>query len=114
MQSPLAYQSLDIDGRLLEVNQQWLDSLGYTREEVIGKNFAEFLHPDFRDHFADNFLHFKEAGEISGVEFTLVRKDGSLILVSFNGKIGTTTEGFFRQTHCFFQDITRRKQDELV
>src|SRR5674476_642757 len=32
--APLGYQSLDLDGNLIEVNQHWLDTLGYTREEV--------------------------------------------------------------------------------
>ena len=50
-QAPLAYQSLDDTGCFLEVNHAWLETLGYTREEVIGKNFGEFLHPDWRDHY---------------------------------------------------------------
>ena len=37
---PLAYQSLDADGRFIDVNQSWLKTLGYTREEVIGKWFG--------------------------------------------------------------------------
>lgn len=111
-QAPLAYQSLDSEGRLLEVNQSWLDILGYQREEVIGKHFSEFLHPDWRDHFKTNFPRFKAVGEILGIEFEMVKKDGSALLVSFNGKIGTTPEGTFRQTHCFFQDITGRRREE--
>jgi len=43
---PLGYQSLDENGRILEVNQAWLDTLGYAREQVIGKSFGNFLHPD--------------------------------------------------------------------
>ena len=113
-QAPLAYQSLDDTGCFLEVNHAWLETLGYTREEVIGKNFGEFLHPDWRDHFKTNFPRFKAIGEILGVEFEMVRKDGSTILVSFHGKIGKDTEGQFRQTHCIFQDITRRKQAETA
>jgi PAS domain S-box-containing protein len=53
--APLGYQSLDEKGHFLEVNQAWLDTLGYTREEVIGKSFGDFLHPDWRDHFKENF-----------------------------------------------------------
>ncbi len=34
--------NLDQDGRFIEVNQKWLDTLGYTREEVIGKWFGDF------------------------------------------------------------------------
>jgi PAS domain-containing protein len=44
--APLAYQSLDELGNILEVNPSWLNALGYTKKEVIGKSFADFLHPD--------------------------------------------------------------------
>jgi len=40
--TPLGYQSLDFDGNFIEVNQQWLDTLGYEHEEVIGKWFGDF------------------------------------------------------------------------
>ncbi|MBM9613089.1 PAS domain S-box protein [Desulfobulbus rhabdoformis] len=113
-QSPLAYQSLNIDGYLIDVNQRWLDILGRTREEVIGKHVTEFLHPDYRPQFHAQFPRFKREGEISGVEFAMLKQDGSRIFVSFNGKIATTNDGRFVQTHCFFQDITKQKEDELI
>ena len=104
--APLPYQSLDINGCFIEVNQAWLDVLGYQREEVIGKSFGNFLHPDWKDHFKENFPRFKAIGEILGVEFEMVKRDGSLIMVSFTGKIGTDLEGCFQQSHCIFDDIT--------
>jgi len=113
-QAPLGYQSLDENGCFLSVNQAWVNALGYEREEVIGHNFGDFLHPDWQDHFRENFPRFKAVGEILGVEFEMVRKDGSIILVSFDGKISKDQEGQFRQTHCIFQDITRRKQVETA
>jgi PAS domain S-box-containing protein len=113
-QAPLAYQSLDSNGCLLEVNQRWLDTLGYGREEVIGKYFGAFLNKDDQEFFRVNFQKFKAAGEVYGVEFSLVKRDGTLIDVSFNGRIGKTAEGQFHRTHCFFQDITQRKHDETA
>ncbi|MCF8137271.1 MAG: PAS domain S-box protein, partial [Desulfotignum sp.] len=110
--APLGYQSLDENGRFIVVNQTWLDTLGYVREDVIGKSFADFLHPDWRDHFKENFPRFKSIGEILGVEFEMVKKDGTLILVSFTGKISRDEKGTFQQTHCIFHDITARKQAE--
>ena len=110
--APLGYQSLDEHGYFLEVNQAWLDTLGYTREEVIGKSFGEFLHPDWVDHFKQNFPRFKAIGEILGVEFEMVKKDGSLIMVAFNGKIGRDEKGGFKQTHCILHDITAEKRSE--
>ena len=97
--APIAYQSLDEKGHLIEVNKAWLDTLGYDREEVIGKSFGDFLPPDWKDHFNENFPRFKAVGEILGMEFEMIKKDGTLIVVSFNGKIGLDSAGHFRQTH---------------
>lgn len=110
--APLAYQSLDSDGCFIEVNNAWLEALGYDRVEVIGKNFSEFLHPDWKDHFKKNFPRFKAIGEILGIEFEMVKKDGATILVAFHGKIGKDSTGRFQQTHCIFQDISQRKHEE--
>jgi len=110
--SPIPYQSLDENGFLLEVNSAWLDCLGYSREEVIGRNFAEFLEPRCEKHFKKNFPLFKAAGEIHDVQFELKRKDGSFIFVSYEGKIGYNELGQFQQTHCMFQDITESQRTE--
>lgn len=85
--APMPYQSLDEEGNFLEVNQTFLDVLGYSRDELIGRNFSEILHPDWRNHFKENFPRFKAVGEVLGVEFELVKKDGTTILVFFNGKV---------------------------
>ncbi len=110
--APLSYQSLDENGNFLEVNQTWLNVLGYKKEEVLGKNFGDFLHPDWQDHFKTNFPRFKAIGEILGVEFEILKKDGAYILVSFHGKIGHQPDGAFKQTHCVFRDITEQKRVE--
>ncbi len=109
---PLSYHSLDEDGCIVEINQTWLDTLGYVREEVIGQPFNKFLHPACQDHFKDNFSRFKTIGEILGVAFEMVRKDGSTLQVSLDGKIGTGDGGCFQQTHCVFQKITEQKKLE--
>ena len=110
--APLPYQSLDEDGCLIEVNQNFLETLGYRREEVIGRNFAEFLLPEWKAHFKEKFPLLKAVGEILGVEFEMVRKDGSSLLVAFDGKIDRDNAGRFRRTHCVFTDVTARRQAE--
>jgi len=110
--APLGYQSLDENGFFIAVNKTWLEGLGYAKEEVIGKSFADFLHPDWRDHFNENFPRFKAIGDILGVEFEMVKKNGAPILVSFTGKISRDEKGNFQQTHCIFHDITERRLTE--
>ncbi len=111
-QAPLSYQALDKDGNFNEVNRTWLKTMGYERDEVIGKNFSEFLVPELKKPFAENFLQFKSAGEILNVEFEMIKKDGTTILVSFHGKISKDIDGSFKQTHCIFRDLTRQRRLE--
>ena len=59
MNAPMPYQSLDENGNFIEVNSTFLEILGYSRDEVIGKNFGNFLHPDYVAHFKENFPRFK-------------------------------------------------------
>ena len=94
-EAPLAYQALDQSGNFIDVNQTWLSTMGYSKGDVIGKNFSEFLHPDCTDHFRENFPRFKAIGEVLGTEFTMQKKDGTKILVSFRGKIAKDKTGKF-------------------
>jgi len=110
--APFSYQSLDKNGYFIEVNETWCNLLGYTKEEVQGKNFSDFLHPEFKEHFEENFPKFKSFGYILGVEFEMIKKNGSEITVTFDGKIGKNTEGAFQQTHCVLKDITEHKKAE--
>jgi len=110
--APVAYQSLDEHGNVLDVNQTYTNALGYTKEELIGNNFGDFLHPDYVDHFKTNFPKFKAVGEVLGIEFEMLKKDGTIIIVNFHGKIQRNDNGFFQKTHCIFQDITAQKLAE--
>jgi len=110
-EAPLGYQSLDFDGCFIEVNQQWLNTLGYTRDEVLGKWFGDFLSPAYQDGFRKRFPIFKAQGNIHS-EFEMVHKNGQVLFIAFEGKIGYDLKGNFKQTHCILQDITISKQTE--
>jgi PAS domain S-box-containing protein len=107
--APLSYQSLDENGCFIDINPNWLETLGYDRNEVIGKWFGDFLHPDYVEHFRINFPEFKKRGFVSDIQFRLRRKDNAYIYVSFEGCIGLTPDGKFKQTYCVFKEITEQK-----
>ena len=111
-ETPVPYQSLDADGCLLEANPSWLNALDYTRDEVVGKHFAEFLAPEDRPLFAERFARLKEVGAGSGGEYQMVRRDGTKLTVQFEARVVYNADGSFRQTHCVFQDITKRARAE--
>ncbi len=109
--APLGYQSLDYDGNFIDVNQQWLDTLGYRKEEVIGKWFGDFLCPEYIEGFRKRFPIFKSQGFIHS-EFEMRHKAGRRMTIAFEGKIGYNKDGTFKQTHCILQDITSQRMAE--
>ncbi len=108
--APLGYQSLNEDGKFIEVNRAWLDMFGYNRDEVIGHSFEEFvIHEDF---VKKTLPHFKETGEIRLTGTEMRCSDGTVKIVHIEGRIGYDKKGKFLQTHCILTDITERKKAE--
>ncbi len=111
--APLGYQSLDENGCFIEVNQAWLDTLGYQKEEVLGKWFGDFLHPDFVSAFKERFPLFIRKGKIHS-EFYMRKKSGEDCYIAFEGRIAHNPDGSFKQTHCILNDITEKKKAENI
>ncbi|MBT3229904.1 MAG: PAS domain S-box protein [Candidatus Marinimicrobia bacterium] len=110
--SPLPYHSLDSDGVFVDVNSTWLEVLGYPREEIIGHNYADFLHPEFVSTFNKNFPSFKKSGFVVDVYFKIRHQDGHYVDINLNGSMGYNGDGSVKQSYCVFQDVTDRKRAE--
>ena len=101
--APMPFQSLDAEGRLIDVNNAWLETLGYEREEILGTWFGDLLAPEQVALFRERFPIFKARGHIEQVDFRLRRSDGTLISTLFNGCIAYQDDGEFSHTVCIFQ-----------
>jgi len=114
--APLPYQSLNVDGSFKDINPAWNSMLGYERDEVIGKNYKEFLHPGWQSNFDKHFSLFKKRGYVKNAEFKIQHKDGRYVDVSHDGLIGYNPDGSFEQTYCVLKDITafNEKEKELL
>lgn len=105
--APLGYQSLDENGCFVEVNEAWCNTLGYSRDEVLGKWFGDFLDPNYVEAFRERFPLFKKLGQIHS-EFRMLHKTGKLCFIAFEGRVGYKENGSFEKTHCIIQDITEQ------
>lgn len=110
-QSPIAYQSLDITGRFIDVNDQLCDLLGYSREELIGRAFDEVWAGEHGPMFPDKFDQFKRQHQIT-TDLQLVKKTGEIVTVVLAGRIQRDKDASFLMTHCILTDITERKRAE--
>ena len=110
--APLAYQSLDITGNVLEVNEAWLNLLGRRREEVVGRFIGDFLTDVSITTLANEFPRFQQVGRVDGPLFHFLHTDGSHRLLMVNGQIARDKEGNFLRTHCIMTDLTERLQSQ--
>lgn len=111
--APCGYQSLDVNGVFIKINNTELKWLGRTRDEVVGKmNFRDFLTPASQEAFLVNYPKFKSKGFIHDVEYELVRKDGTHFPVLLNATALFDDEGKFVMSRATMFDITARKQAE--
>jgi len=110
--SPLPYHSLNKDGCFVDVNPAWLELLGYEKSEVLGKNYGDFLHPDWKPVFANKFPQFLRLGEVHEVYFKIRHKNGQYIDISLDGCINTDDAGAFLNTNCVFTDITEQVKSQ--
>ena len=69
--------SHDLEGRFITVNQAAVKAFGYSPEELIGHPISDFLLPEYRQAFKEDYLaHIIEKGSSDGVTM-YVAKDGS-------------------------------------
>ncbi|KQQ97650.1 chemotaxis protein [Massilia sp. Leaf139] len=67
----------DLEGRIVHANANFLDTLGYSLDEVVGQHHAIFCEEAYgRSHEYRSFWKHLAAGEFHSGEFKRVAKDG--------------------------------------
>jgi|GEM_PF-2895627 len=94
-------------GTLVEVNETFLDILGYDRESVIDSDIFKYISPESKSCYKNSL----KATNRKPIECFLIRKDNSTILASI-----TTRRIIFRNQPArviVARDITEQRQSEL-
>lgn len=97
------------DGIILRANQAELNLLGYTRNEYIGRDIADF-HAD-RPVIEDILRKLSGGEELHDYPARLRCKNGSIRDVLINSNV-LWEDGRFVHTRCFTRDITDRNRAE--
>jgi len=108
---PLAYQSLDNSGRIIDVNPVWLETFGYTKKDVMGKNISKFLPKKFHEKLKKSFSNFLKTDRVE-TEFDLIKKNGKISTYFVTGRIARDSKGKFLRTHCILFDFTEKSMLE--
>jgi len=109
--APIGYQSLDVNGYFIDVNETWLELMDYQKDEVIGSWFGDFLTPEYTKLFINQFPVFLSDGT-ARMEYEMIKKDGTIRIIQLEGRTGYAKNRTFKQTHCVLSDITERLKAE--
>lgn len=102
---------IDATGKRLRVNATACAITGRAREDLVGGNVFEVMHPEDRE---EDWLQFRRlvGGEIDrySIEKRIVRKDGAVIWASVMTSAVRNEDGTFNYAVRIFQDITETKR----
>ncbi|MEM8957501.1 MAG: response regulator [Pseudomonadota bacterium] len=109
--APILMHSIDAEGRLQKVSRRWAETLGYDRDEMIGRKSVEFLTDASRDKAQTVVLpKFLETGTLENVEYEFVRKDGSIMPVVMSASSVLDKKGEFIRSLAIMFDNSEAVQ----
>ncbi len=79
------YRTIDIHGFIIDCNQAYADTLGYsTKSDVIGHSLFEHVAPESMDAMHNSFKEWQLRGAVKDKEIFLKRKDNSIFAALLN------------------------------
>jgi len=93
------------------VNQKFCEMLGYSQDELIGREFIQFVHGECREMMKDQMARRKR-GEDERFELTWRTKEGRKVYTIASPKGFFDAEGNFTGSLVVLTDITLRRQLE--
>ncbi|MCU0748074.1 MAG: PAS domain S-box protein [Akkermansiaceae bacterium] len=100
----------DFDGRLEQVNPAWTQCLGWSRKDLIGKKWMDFVHPEDRQKTAAVDRDLQMGKPVVELENRYLCKDGSYRWLAWNSQ--SIVEN--RQLFGIARDITDRRYQAIA
>jgi PAS domain S-box-containing protein len=106
-QIPAMMHSIDAEGRIVAVSQKWLDVMGYSEEEVLGRRSTEFMTEESCLHARENVLpEFFRTGSCSDISYQMVTKQGGIIDVLLSATSKRDALGNISHSLAVMQDVS--------
>lgn len=104
---------LDVNGIVIDVNDRVEDIFGWNREEVIGKNFTDFMYigQDALEHLTSLFTNALNSETESRITVEAKHRNGSTVFVEASPRL-VQRDGNLEGILVILRDITARKYDE--
>jgi two-component system, sensor histidine kinase and response regulator len=101
----------DLQGRYISVNRAAEQLAGYSRDEILGKNFADFMAPEYVERIRANLKKKLEGQGLTAYEIELRAKDGRSVPVEVSTRL-IYENGVAVGVQGMARDVTERKRAE--
>jgi PAS domain S-box-containing protein len=108
--SPDVIVVVDLEARIITVNQQFLKTGGYLTDEVIGQCIFDFIHGLDRPLLEKRTAKFIKNNKIIGSEYQFKKKDGPAVPLEVSASVLKNDRGKAMGIIAIGRDIAQRKQ----
>jgi len=101
--------AFELDGTIIDANENFLKTMGYTPAEVVGRKHSMFVEPSYRDsqEYTD-FWNSLKSGEYKAAEFKRVGKGGVSVTIQGSYNPILDDKGNVVKIVKFATDVTKR------
>jgi len=111
--TPAMLHTVDGDGHIVTVTDHWLQKLGYTRSEVVGRPITDFFSESEREQFAGPRLReMIREGEFDNLERQMVTRSGDVLDLIVSAIAHRNADGDVDRLLVASKDVTKRLRAE--
>jgi PAS domain S-box-containing protein len=103
----------DMSGRYLSVNSAAEELSGYSRDEILGRNFTDFVSAEFIRDIQENFVKKLGTEGATMYEIEIIKKNGKRIPVEVSSRM-LYKEGEPVAVQGTIRDISERKNTQAI
>ena len=105
--SPVMATSIGEDGTFQDVNDAFLERLGYEREEMLGRRPLDFVTPESRQRIEEEFVPaLRRTGRLENKPISIVARSGEVVDCMTSSLVEYDPQGAFVRTVALYNEIT--------
>ena len=111
--TPAMLHTVDTNGCIVTVTDHWLEKMGYSRDEVVGRPIVDFFSNAYRKKYVGNRLQkLIDGGEFNNEERQMVTKDGIVLELLMSAISDKDASGRVSRMLVASKDVTKRNRAE--
>lgn len=109
--TPAMLHSIDVQGNLLSVSDFWVETMGYNREEVLGRPLTDFLTPESKQYAETiGIPQFFDSGFVKDIPYGMIKKSGEAMDVLLSAVADRNDQGRIQRSLAVSIDVTQRNR----